>query len=144
MPAEEKEPLAFAKLNDALPERKAPESTRESRPTAQNASAPAPPAGSGSAGELLLLKRKAILGDELSGYSMVGVAFDTYIILQNQKQLILIDQHAAHRQFFTKKMMREIDAGTGSQVLMVAQVVHVTPQDAVKLGHIEKISCRRV
>ena len=33
---------------------------------------------------------------------MVGVAFDTYIILQNQKQLILIDQHAAH-EFFTKK-----------------------------------------
>ena len=30
-------------------------------------------------------------------------------------------------------MMREIDAGTGSQVLMVAQVVHVTPQDAVKI-----------
>lgn len=29
--------------------------------------------------------------------------------------------------------MREIDAGTGSQVLMVAQVVHVTPQDAVKI-----------
>ena len=29
--------------------------------------------------------------------------------------------------------MREIDAGVGSQLLMVAQVVHVTPQDAVKI-----------
>ena len=64
---------------------------------------------------------------------MVGVAFDTYIILQNQKQLILIDQHAAHERILYEKMMREIDAGTGSQVLMVAQVVHVTPQDAVKI-----------
>ena len=29
--------------------------------------------------------------------------------------------------------MREIDAGVGSQMLMVAQVVHVTPQDRAKI-----------
>lgn len=127
-----KEPLAFAKLNDALPERKAPESTRENEPTAQNASAPAPRQESVQQ-ELLPKAESNSLGDELSGYSMVGVAFDTYIILQNQKQLILIDQHAAHERILYEKMMREIDAGTGSQVLMVAQVVHVTPQDAVKI-----------
>ena len=73
------------------------------------------------------------LGDELSGYSMVGVAFDTYIILQNAKQLILIDQHAAHERILYEKLMREIDAGVGSQILMVAQVVHVTPQDIAKI-----------
>lgn len=127
-----KEPLAFAKLNDAPPERKAPESTRENEPTAQNASAPAP--RQEAVQQKLLPKAESnSLGDELSGYSMVGVAFDTYIILQNQKQLILIDQHAAHERILYEKMMREIDAGTGSQVLMVAQVVHVTPQDAVKI-----------
>ena len=127
-----KEPLAFAKLNDAPPERKAPESTRENEPTAQNASALAPRQEAVQQ-ELLPKVESNSLGDELSGYSMVGVAFDTYIILQNQKQLILIDQHAAHERILYEKMMREIDAGTGSQVLMVAQVVHVTPQDAVKI-----------
>ena len=127
-----KEPLAFAKLNDAPPERKAPESTRKNEPTAQNASAPAPRQEAVQQ-ELLPKAESNFLGDELSGYSMVGVAFDTYIILQNQKQLILIDQHAAHERILYEKMMREIDAGTGSQVLMVAQVVHVTPQDAVKI-----------
>lgn len=127
-----KEPLAFAKLNDAPPERKAPESTRENEPTAQNASAPAPRQETVQQ-ELLPKAESNSLGDELSGYSMVGVAFDTYIILQNQKQLILIDQHAAHERILYEKMMREIDAGTGSQVLMVTQVVHVTPQDAVKI-----------
>ena len=131
-----KESLAFAKLNDAPPERKALENTRENEPTAQNASAPAPRQEAVQQ-ELLPKEESNPLGDELSGYSMVGVAFDTYIILQNQKQLILIDQHAAHERILYEKMMREIDAGTGSQVLMVAQVVHVTPQDAVK---IEKIS----
>lgn len=73
------------------------------------------------------------LGEELRGYQMVGVAFDTYIILQNTKQLLLIDQHAAHERILYEKLMREIDAGTGSQLLMVPQVVHVTPQDSVKI-----------
>lgn len=73
------------------------------------------------------------LGLALEGYKLVGVAFDTYIILQNDKQLLLIDQHAAHERILYEKLMREIDAGTGSQMLMVAQVVHVTPQDAAKL-----------
>lgn len=127
-----KESLAFAKLNDAPPGRKALENTRENEPTAQNASTPAPRQEAVQQ-ELLPKEESNPLGDELSGYSMVGVAFDTYIILQNQKQLILIDQHAAHERILYEKMMREIDAGTGSQVLMVAQVVHVTPQDAVKI-----------
>ena len=64
---------------------------------------------------------------------MIGVAFDTYIILQNDKQMLLIDQHAAHERILYEKLMREIDAGAGSQMLMVAQVVHVTPQDAAKI-----------
>lgn len=73
------------------------------------------------------------LGPALEGYSMVGVAFDTYIMLQNDKQLLLIDQHAAHERILYEKLMREIDAGAGSQMLMVAQVVHVTPQDKAKI-----------
>ena len=78
-------------------------------------------------------KEKENLGPALEGYSMVGVAFDTYIMLQNDKQLLLIDQHAAHERILYEKLMREIDAGAGSQMLMVAQVVHVTPQDAAKI-----------
>lgn len=73
------------------------------------------------------------LGPALEGYSMIGVAFDTYIMLQNDKQLLLIDQHAAHERILYEKLMREIDAGAGSQMLMVAQVVHVTPQDKAKI-----------
>ena len=73
------------------------------------------------------------IGGALSGYKMVGVAFDTYIILQNDKQLVFIDQHAAHERILYEKLMREIDAGSGSQMLMVAQVVHVTPQERDKI-----------
>jgi len=69
----------------------------------------------------------------LAGYKMIGVAFDTYIMLQNDKQVVFIDQHAAHERILYEKLMKEIDAGGGSQMLMVAQVVHVTPQDKAKI-----------
>lgn len=77
--------------------------------------------------------KKDSLGPALDGYVMLGIAFDTYIILQNDKQMIFIDQHAAHERILYEKLMREIDAGVGSQMLMVTQVVHVTPQDRAKI-----------
>lgn len=122
------EPLGFAKLNDRLAEQS--ETAGEAGAIETQRAEKKPEAVQQ---ELLPKQEANTLGDELSGYSMVGVAFDTYIILQNQKQLIMIDQHAAHERILYEKLMREIDAGVGSQLLMVAQVVHVTPQDAVKI-----------
>lgn len=122
------ESLGFAKLNDRLAEQSETAGKAEAIETQRAEKKPE------AVQQELLPKQEAnTLGDELSGYSMVGVAFDTYIILQNQKQLIMIDQHAAHERILYEKLMREIDAGVGSQLLMVAQVVHVTPQDAVKI-----------
>lgn len=82
---------------------------------------------------LLDAHEEKITADPLHGYQMVGVAFDTYIILQNDKQMLFIDQHAAHERILYEKLMKQIDQGVGSQVLMVAQVVHVTPQDRAKI-----------
>ena len=122
------EPLGFAKLNDRLAEQSETAGEAEAIETQRAEKKPE------AVQQELLPKQEAnTLGDELSCYSMVGVAFDTYIILQNQKQLIMIDQHAAHERILYEKLMREIDAGVGSQLLMVAQVVHVTPQDSVKI-----------
>ena len=122
------EPLGFAKLNDRLAEQSETAGEAEAIETQRAEKKPE------AVQQELLPKQEAnTLGDELSGYSMVGVAFDTYIILQNQKQLIMIDHHEAHERILYEKLMREIDAGVGSQLQMVAQVVHVTPQDAVKI-----------
>ena len=82
---------------------------------------------------MLASEKSEHLGPSLEGYSILGVAFDTYIILQNDKQMIFIDQHAAHERILYEKLMREIDAGVGSQMLMVSQIVHVTPQDRAKI-----------
>ena len=71
--------------------------------------------------------------DAFAGYELIGVAFDTYILLQNKKQILLIDQHAAHERILYERLMREVDIGGGSQLLLVPLIVHVTPQDAIKL-----------
>ncbi|MBQ9010972.1 MAG: hypothetical protein IJ088_16820, partial [Clostridia bacterium] len=71
--------------------------------------------------------------DAFAGYELIGVAFDTYILLQNKKQMLLIDQHAAHERILYERLMRQVDIGGGSQLLMAPMIVHVTPQDAIKL-----------
>ena len=76
---------------------------------------------------------KAEQEDAFAGYELIGVAFDTYILLQNKKQILLIDQHAAHERILYERLMREVDIGGGSQLLLVPLIVRVTPQDAIKL-----------
>ncbi len=74
-------------------------------------------------------QQDAAIRDAYRGYSLVGVLFDTYIMLQNNEQVILIDQHAAHERVLYEKLMRSMDQGTGSQMLLTPFVVHVSPQE---------------
>lgn len=109
----------------------APDAPREAAPQPQ-AVAPQPEEARQEALPIEPEEKQANV-NPLKGYRMIGVAFDTYIMLQNDKQMLFIDQHAAHERILYERLMREIDKGAGSQVLMVAQVVHVTPQDRVKI-----------
>ena len=135
-----RESVVPARDSISIPERKCEESKVASQVIPENtepilpaASVTLPMEAAPVQESMLKDSHKENLGPALEGYQMVGVAFDTYIILQNDKQLLLIDQHAAHERILYEKLMREIDAGSGSQMLMVAQVVHVTPQDAAKI-----------
>lgn len=82
-----------------------------------------------------------MVGEAFSGYSFVGVAFDTYIILQNRTQMIFIDQHAAHERILYERLMRQLDTGGISQVLLTPIVVQVTPQDAAKIEEYADALC---
>jgi len=130
IPAREKEKLSVQNAEDVQAAQPMPQTAPEKAPeelVSQSIPVKEP------VQETLLPEKEKSLGPALEGYTMVGVAFDTYIMLQNDKQLLLIDQHAAHERILYEKLMREIDAGAGSQMLMVAQVVHVTPQDKAKI-----------
>ena len=114
--------------SESFPEKAEPAAPEKAEP-AREQPVTAPPAEQ----QKLAVDAQEKAPNPLEGYRMLGVAFDTYIILQNDKQMIFIDQHAAHERILYERLMREIDSGTGSQVLMVAQIVNVTPQDKAKI-----------
>ncbi len=70
---------------------------------------------------------------EAPPFSVIGVAFRTYILVQQGDKLLLIDQHAAHERMLYEKLMRSLHEGGGSQQLLVPQVVKVTPAEHDKL-----------
>ena len=59
---------------------------------------------------------------------ILGVAFDTYLVLQIDDQLILVDQHAAHERLLYDKFMQK--GVQYMQMLMVPYVFKVTPKEA--------------
>ena len=62
-------------------------------------------------------------------YNILGEAFKTYIIIEHNGEIILIDKHAAHERMIfdrLKLQTREIE----SQYLLSPVTVHVSPEDA--------------
>ncbi len=48
-----------------------------------------------------------ILKEEEQNYKFIGEAFSTYIILENNDEIILIDKHAAHERLIYEKLKKE-------------------------------------
>ncbi len=60
---------------------------------------------------------------------VLGVVFQTYILIEYGEQLLLIDQHAAHERLLFDQMMRAYDQKTASQPLLVPQMVTLTHRE---------------
>ena len=65
---------------------------------------------------------------------LIGTAFETYIILEMDKRILMIDQHAAHERLLYEKYTAQIEAQqVAKQPLLVPAVVNLTPSDKVRL-----------
>ena len=64
----------------------------------------------------------------VSPYSVVGIAFDTYIIVEQGDSLFYIDQHAAHERILYEKLIRD-ELKFDSQLLLTAKVLTLSPTD---------------
>ena len=57
---------------------------------------------------------------------VLGVAFNTYIIMEYGDLLILSDQHAVHERLLYEKFMRETAAAPASQALLIPMIVNLS------------------
>lgn len=57
---------------------------------------------------------------------LIGVAFDTYIILQYEDRLLLCDQHAIHERLLYEKFTRQTDRDSFVQPLLIPRAIKLT------------------
>lgn len=60
---------------------------------------------------------------------VLGVLFQTYILIEYGEQLLLIDQHAAHERLLYDQMMQALDRHAASQALLVPQVLSLSHRE---------------
>ncbi|MDR3377627.1 MAG: DNA mismatch repair endonuclease MutL [Verrucomicrobiae bacterium] len=63
---------------------------------------------------------------------MVGVIGRLYVVLESDRGLVLLDQHAAHERILFEQMMSRIESNTAapSQKLLLPETVELPPRDA--------------
>ncbi len=62
-------------------------------------------------------------------YRVLGVAFKTYIILETEDALLLIDQHAAHERLRYEMYVQQLEEGMASQQLLVPLVIRLSSRE---------------
>jgi len=130
----------------------APAPPREDRPAPAIPTAHRPPAALRDSGDALLPPRPAVhaaplqqpdfLPPDVSAdqveaplvkkefaqtpIRIIGVAFNTYILMEYGDLLILSDQHAVHERLLYEKFMRETASAPASQALLIPQIVSLS------------------
>ncbi len=61
--------------------------------------------------------------------NILGVVFQTYILIEYGDQLLLIDQHAAHERLLFDQMLHAYDQHKAAQTLLAPQVVTLTHRE---------------
>lgn len=60
---------------------------------------------------------------------MIGVVFNTYIILECNDRMLLCDQHAVHERLLFEHMMKACEADTASQMLLAPILIKLTHRE---------------
>ena len=62
-------------------------------------------------------------------YKITGVLFDTYIVLEQNDDCFIIDQHAAHERLLFERLNASIETEGKSQILLFPQLVKLSPKE---------------
>jgi DNA mismatch repair protein MutL len=62
---------------------------------------------------------------------IVGVIGRLYVVLESDRGLVLLDQHAAHERVLFEQMLQQLESGaTPAQRLLLAETIELPPRDA--------------
>ncbi len=63
---------------------------------------------------------------------LVGVIGDLYVVLESDRGLVLLDQHAAHERILFEQMLARLERGSAapSQRLLLPETIELSPRDA--------------
>lgn len=64
-------------------------------------------------------------------YKFIGIAFDTYIIIEYEKDMYIIDQHAAHERILYEKVKKNYYSETDkdSQLMLLPDIINLTHRE---------------
>lgn len=71
----------------------------------------------------------SFLPDAPKPMKLLGVAFNTFILVEYEDHLLMIDQHAVHERLLFDKMMKAYDQHEAGQELLIPMVVSVTRRE---------------
>ena len=60
---------------------------------------------------------------------VIGVVFNTYILMEYGDLLVLSDQHAVHERLLYEQFMRETASAPASQALLIPLIVNLSPSE---------------
>lgn len=71
---------------------------------------------------------KVVNNETISNYKYIGTAFSTYIIIEFQNELYLIDQHAAHERIMYEKVKNNFysNANKDSQIMLLPDIINLS------------------
>ena len=62
-------------------------------------------------------------------YRVIGVLLKTYILIEADDSLVIIDQHAAHERLQYEKYMEQLEEGRGSQQLLTPLILRLSARE---------------
>ncbi len=65
----------------------------------------------------------------MPSHRVIGVLFKTYILIETDDALLLIDQHAAHERLQYERLLSQLEIGQGSQQLLTPLVVRLSARE---------------
>ena len=69
--------------------------------------------------------------EELPNYKFIGIAFSTYIIIEMDNELYIIDQHAAHERIMYEKIKENYysEENKDSQLMLLPDIINLSHRD---------------